>query len=728
MTIDGQREFLETELWDLLSEVDCDKLNECISHLRTKTKDHPSSLDLRTKKTEIDVLLADLRSLSSSSSFHVKRELLDEVIATLTTWFGEIWQMIYEWRSGFEDAHRCLMYAWEVLEKIRLLGVDFPRAASTIGCRCTLMSYPLAFAIKDSKGKTIKTFSGKSMTIGNADKVLLWLWRELFVSLSATRCKSDSDIPKVKEQILNMMLDVEGAMDGPNVLERILHGGGGDRIEDGAFNPFEEDEWQDESDDEEDNELEDDSDEDGNDVSETSSYEGDSDPCECSLHASHWSPRINYQRLVLRDIVLDRLVELFSVSPSLELYRIVVSTSPEIPVKGKELLETLSEIACASSSSFAAALEIYSTLGEVEKVLDLLETHTHLLRPCDAKAYQMATRALATSPITTLPSAFPTLKPDSGTNAKDPNHKQLLALKIIEAQLKELTHTIHLGVLSCFDKLQDPIKVNELREILRVPFGSSQRASRVEEWVEAVETPPSGTGMNPMAFAAFMMSFGGLGGMGPFGGIGGMGEDEDEDADLVNLLDQLEDHGGDEDYMYLKEEYSPPWGDRFEGWTDIAGVSGLKKIIFATAGIGNRAGAGASTVKICGGQAMLQLLYVKMAEDMPWLKAKDVVDEMVSRLRDRPARAHIMRALESLNRFAKLQRSNLAIKAEKKKRHEQKHKQREPGSSNGMSGPPPLAPGSGHQFNFGPTSSFGRDSSLSGFVPIRTVGGLNDVD
>ncbi|KAG7097573.1 hypothetical protein E1B28_004910 [Marasmius oreades] len=727
MTFDAQKQFLENELRDILSEGDYEKLTQCLSRPKSKAEGHSPYLGLRRKKAEINVLLVDLKSPSPVSSFHAKRDILEEVIVSLTNWFEEIWQTVYEWKSGFEDAHRCLLYARDVLEKIRQLDLD-STGVSGISCRCTVMSYPLTFNIKNNKGKIIKNFSGKSMNIRNADKILLWLWRELFVSLSVARSKSDSDIPVVKKQIMNMLLDVEEAMGGPNVLERILHGGGSDQIEDEAFNPFEEDEWQDESDDEDDEDLEDDEDEDDlDDDSDTSSYDGDYDPCDCSLHASHWSNRFNHQRLILRDAIHDRLVEIFSVSPSLELYRIVVSISPELPNKsGKDLLETLSKIACASSSTFAAALEIYGSLGEVHKVMGLLETHTHLLRPCDTNAYQIATRALAASSITGLPSAFPTGEPNNDINRKaDPNCKQLLALKIVETQLQELTHTIHLGVLSCFHKIQDPTKLHELKEISRLPYNSARRASRVEEWVETIETPPSGGGgMNPMTFAAFVMGMGGLGL--PFGGMGGMGEDEDEDADLVTLLDQLDSREGGEDYMYLKEEYSPDWADRFEGWIDIAGVSGLNKIVFQTSGSGSGADAGASgsTTTVIGGQALLQSLYVKMVEDMPWLKAKDIVDELISRLRDRPAKAHILAALEALGRFAKLQRSNITVKTEKKKRNEQKHKQQS-GSSSTVNGVPITAFG-GHQFTFG---TIGATSTSSGFMhAIHTIGGLDDVD
>ncbi|KAL0065497.1 hypothetical protein AAF712_007561 [Marasmius tenuissimus] len=758
LSVDAQRGFLEKELLEILSEEDCEKLSAKLNQVvpgataitGTTSKKQPvftptPSLQFRTKRSEISQLLRSLRYPSPPSGSSYKRELLDEVISSLTSWFEVIWQVVYECKAEFEEAHRCLLYAWGTLAEIKELDLDFGtidrRGGS--GCRCAIMAYPLVFTIKDRKGKVIKHFSGKTLCVRTAERVLFWLWRELFVSLAAYRSKSGHDL--AKKQVAEMMLDVEEAMGGPRALERILHGGAGDK----AFNPWDydpeddnDDEWEDESDyngdydmDSEDEKYISENDSERRSDTEDDEIEDDdhfADPaCDCTLHASHWSSKINNQRLFLRDIILERLNELFAISPSTELHDIILSMTPDFPEKTeRDLLEVLSRISCSSSSNFAASLEIYSTMKDTEKIVDLLDTHSHLLRSSDAKAYQQATKALVTPPASTITSAFPniaslfpTLNSNSSSNKsqRDPVYKQRLALKIVETQLGELVHTMRLGIRSCFDKIEEPAKVDELNVIIRLPANSARRGERIGEWVDSVETSTRGGQLDPMAFAAFMMGLGGA----PFG-VGGMGAEEDGAADMIGLLEQLEGHAGDEEYVYSERARvaAPPQTD------------GGGKPVAAAA---------------LGGQLVLQKLYVKMAEEMPWLKAKDVVEEMVSRLRDRPAKAHVSAALETLSSFAKLQRSNIALRAEKKKRSEQKRKKEQqekeekerlsleliscfgPTAVPATSGPPPVSitARSGHRFSFGdPTALNAGSTGSSGAQPspIRTVGGLDDVD
>ncbi|KAK1221591.1 hypothetical protein PQX77_015604 [Marasmius sp. AFHP31] len=769
LSVDAQKGFLEKELLEILSEEDCEKLSAklnqgAIASTSGTSKKQPiitptPSLQFRTKRSEISQLLRSLRYPSPPSASPYKRELLDEVISSLTSWFEVIWQVVYECKAEFEEAHRCLLFAWGTLAEIKELDLDF----GTIDRR------------GGSGGKTIKHFSGKTLCVRTAERVLFWLWRELFVSLAAYRSKSEHGL--AKRQVAEMMLDVEEAMGGPRALERILHGGAGDK----ASNPWEydpeddnDDEWEDESDYNGDYDM--DTEEEGctseNDSERHSDTEDDEigdddhfvDPaCDCTLHASHWSSKINNQRLFLRDIILERLNELFAVSPSTELYDTILSMTPDSPDKTeRDLLEVLSRVSCSSSSNFAASLEIYSTMKDTEKIVDLLDTHSHLLRPSDAKAYQQATKALVTPPASTITSAFPDIaslfptlnaNPSSNKSQRDPVYKQRLALKIVEAQLGELVHTMRLGIRSCFDKIEEPAKVDELNVIIRLPANSTRRGERIVEWVDSVETSTRGGQLDPMAFAAFMM---GLGGAAPFG-MGGMGADEDGAADMIGLLDQMEAHAGDEEYIYLNEEYAPDWKERFDGWVEVAGMSALKRVAAPPSPQSDDGGKSVAATAL-GGQFVLQKLYVKMAEEMPWLKAKDVVEEMVSRLRDRPAKAHVSAALETLGSFAKLQRSNIALRAEKKKRSEQKRKKEQQekeekerlasnsslalgvGSSrtsataaSATPGPAPVSitTRSGHRFSFGgPTASNADSTGSSGAQPspIRTVGGLDDVD
>ena len=85
-----------------------------------------------------------------------------------------------------------------------------------IRCKCLVMNLPVRVTIKDNTGKTVKHMS----VLGpqNIDRVLLWIWRDLFVSLFAKGSKRDKDnIPEMLEDI-ETFLGVDG-------LERLLYGG-----------------------------------------------------------------------------------------------------------------------------------------------------------------------------------------------------------------------------------------------------------------------------------------------------------------------------------------------------------------------------------------------------------------------------------------------------------------------------------------------------------------------
>lgn len=186
-----------------------------------------SRLDLRGKKHEIEPLLRELKAPASTSSLIPKRELLDEVISSLTAWFEEIWQTI-NGEAEFEEAHQCFLYAWEVLEELKTVDSDTIEGGGRSNkCRCAIMDYPLRFKIKNIRGKLIKTFDHKNICIRNADRVILWFWRELMVSM-ASLAISELDKARVKSEILLMITDLEEIMGGPRMLERLLHGGSSD--------------------------------------------------------------------------------------------------------------------------------------------------------------------------------------------------------------------------------------------------------------------------------------------------------------------------------------------------------------------------------------------------------------------------------------------------------------------------------------------------------------------
>jgi hypothetical protein len=62
-----------------------------------------------------------------------------------------------------------------------------------------------------------------------------------------------------------------------------------------------------------------------------------------------------------------------------------------------ELLSTLSTTAATCADTLAAALEIYSFEDQPEEISALLDSHSHLLRPCDHEFLRTAVQTLSFS-------------------------------------------------------------------------------------------------------------------------------------------------------------------------------------------------------------------------------------------------------------------------------------------------------------------------------------------
>jgi len=70
--------------------------------------------------------------------------------------------------------------------------------------------------IKKKSGKIVKTFALRGAH--NIDQVLLWIWRDLFVSMSASGGR------RGRTKIPQMLVDIEDVL-GWQALERLLYGG-----------------------------------------------------------------------------------------------------------------------------------------------------------------------------------------------------------------------------------------------------------------------------------------------------------------------------------------------------------------------------------------------------------------------------------------------------------------------------------------------------------------------
>ncbi|EMD41137.1 hypothetical protein CERSUDRAFT_111704 [Gelatoporia subvermispora B] len=624
---DSQRALVEKQLIPLLNSVEKTRARKVLSAAASLQRRHAKMpvLDLRAKKYEINALLDELHR-DAKRSFIKDRshrsELLSETVDSLTDWLSDIWSVVYEHNVEFAHAHKCLMFAASTLEHI-----------GSGRCRCPFTNMYVSVTLKRRNGKHVKTFNINGAH--NLEDVLLFIWRDLFLSLLAT----GGD--KLKQEVPAMLDEIEDLM-GWNALERILYGGRKCR------HGFCDDDNDDnnanygdltESEDENDYYTENDHD----------SFYGD--PSEESHYGIHWPWRICNQMAPLRRHIETTMINVFKKTPSLRLFNALCQLSNEPTQIEETLKQHLEVFGTSCADSFVATLDIYASEDLRDRLISLLDSHMHLLRPRDAGSLQNAVAVIA----------------------EDRTH-HARAMQIIEKELLDSARAIRAAVFSAFSQLDDVANKSELSEILKLRSHAPGRQGRIEHWVDAVSTPGAAAA-NPMAFAAMMFGF-------PLPGL-----DPGEDADPLGYLDM---DPTDPDLEDLREEFRPQLKQRFEGWADTA---------TATKGT----------------HTAINKAYKELVETMSFLRATDVVDEMISRLADKPSKHFVCDGLEALSAFVKTQRRRMA---EQKRRKEGKASRSTPfaHTAGPSTGPPPLLPPGFASF-FGPYGSAGPGP-----------GGMEDVD
>ena len=165
--------------------------------------------------------------------------------------------------------------------------------------------------------------------------------------------------------------------------------------------------------------------------------------------------------------------------------------------------------------------------------------------------------------------------------------------------------------------------------------------------------------MNPVALAAMMMGFPAIEfEEGDEGLVGALLDSSthshhgDDDFDDDDDEDEYDDDGGgsrrtDWHLTELREEFRPPLKARFDSWVTTAqsikgGISVLFKL-YDRAIVSPATGSGFG---------------------MTYILAPDILEEMVSRLSDRPSKHHIADALDALGKFGKLVRKLRKAQAE----------------------------------------------------------------
>jgi hypothetical protein len=324
----------------------------------------------------------------------------------------------------------------------------------------------------------------------------------------------------------------------------------------------EEEEWEDEEDASVDGGIEvEDEDEDDDSASSNSR-------CPCNFHATHWSGTLNAERVVIRDLVQERLHTIFETTPSLRLYNILISISHDTQATKTRLLSNLSNCAGSTADTLVASLDIHIAADNPSEIIYLLDSYAYLLRPKDA----------------------PTLQACVAILSDDPTY-QPRGLAILEKELTDSLRAIYIAIRGAFSKVDDESYKREIGEIMKLRTGSHARRDRITRWTEDVMTSTGGP-LHPMAFAAMMFGI-------PIGPDAGDGDD----ADFINFLDL--DHS-DPDLDDLREEFRPKLKDRFEGWYLLA-----------------------QTMR--GGGAVSFKIYTQAIEMMSFLRAPDAVAEMLNR-------------------------------------------------------------------------------------------------
>ncbi|KAI8984817.1 hypothetical protein BD414DRAFT_489320 [Trametes punicea] len=322
-------------------------------------------------------------------------------------------------------------------------------------------------------------------------------------------------------------------------------------------------------------------------------------------HARHWSHRISSQMPHFRRLIQSAMLTVFKVSPSLRLYSALIGNSSDPQATEAELMSYLSQTATSCPEVFAAALDIHALENNTDEIAALLKTHGHLVRPRDAPILQSAVTTMAANPF-----------------------YQLRGLELIEKELLDTARAVHAALLGPFSLLDTPENREEIAQIGRLRQAAAGRQDRVERWVDAISTPGMNA-PNPMALAAMVMGLPIVPTM--------EGPDEME-------LSYLEMDPSDPDLEDLREEFRPRLKQRFEGWTDTA-------------------------VTVKGGSVVLQKVYRDVVQMMPFLRANDVVEDMLGRLADKPSKQYLIEAVDALSAFVKVQRRKAAIaKSEQKRR------------------------------------------------------------
>ncbi|THH02222.1 hypothetical protein EW026_g614 [Hermanssonia centrifuga] len=364
----------------------------------------------------------------------------------------------------------------------------------------------IPITLRAKSGRRVKTFHITGAQ--HLDEVVEFIWREMFLSMLASGGGGHGD------RIPGMLQDIE-RISGWRGVQRILYGGKRSLFDLGYDCETESEDYPDDEvvDDDDDDDFED---------------EGSDDEFDEPHHCRHWSSRVSNQMPQLQRLIESALIAVFEDTPSTSLYTALLSMSADTASTEERLLGLLKSIATVCSDTYAVALEIYAKQRKTDLILNLLDSHSHLLRSRDAHALQSAVLALSHR-----------------------GHVQR-ATQILEAELLETSNAVRQSLLLSYSQLDDEHNRTEISSIIKLRSGAGDRRDRVETWVDNITTPGAET-PNPLLFAAMMM------GMPPMPGMS-----QDDDPYTYLDFDPL-----DPDLEDLRCEFRPGLKQRFESWVDI---------------------------------------------------------------------------------------------------------------------------------------------------------------
>ncbi|KAI0029811.1 hypothetical protein K488DRAFT_72688 [Vararia minispora EC-137] len=378
-------------------------------------------------------------------------DILDEIVMTLVRWIEDIWSVVMEYQTDFEEAHNCLLLVADVV--VGVCGA----CISPSGCRCFVMNATLDVSITRRKThQTVKTFQLDGLP--GFRSVLLWVWRDLFVAMLAHGSREDA-IPR-------MLDEIREATDWRALVDMLY--GARSLDEDGEFIDDEDD------------------------MEEFDFLAGYDCPngyhCHrtCPFHPPHWSLALDDAMDSLRNIVTESLLCTFARAPAAPLFRAIIAITTNTSSRTL-MLSSLHNMALTSPGAFVAALEIHADEGDTHELWRLLDSGRHLLRPRDARVLQLMTF---------------TLSHDTSSQSR------ARVQELIKRELLDSARCIIAALLPTFGQLYDPASAELLRRALAHPPGRLARENALGDWIKAVSTQG-----NPGAGAGFAAQMAALAGM-----------------------------------------------------------------------------------------------------------------------------------------------------------------------------------------------------------------------